>query len=172
MKAPTVITVASTAKDTYGSLVVTDTLGGVTKIGNKREHLFSLFGPGRAVKLTWDNYKGKDYVSDAELFDGNPPVENQKEPITAGAVPVRVEPKVAEGKNRAFALSYAKDWAIALLQSGKKDLSGTSIMQLAKAFEGYLETGKIPDSPLPKEILKKDRLVEEAKKLGAVEEGK
>lgn len=84
MKEPEVITVAMAEKDQYGNLKVTDNLGKEYKIGEKRAHLFELFVEGRAVKITWDNYLNKDYISDAVLFDGKPPEGKQTEHITAG----------------------------------------------------------------------------------------
>jgi len=84
-KDPQVINVASAELDDYGNLKVTDNLGNEYKVNKKHENLHELFIPGRAVKLIWDNYKGKDYIDNAELFDGKPPLDKQVEPITANA---------------------------------------------------------------------------------------
>ena len=157
-------------KDDYGSLLFTDQEDKAYKIGVKRVHLFNQIIEGRAVELFWDTYKGKMYIADARLVEPGEP-----RPIPQDSVPPESRPSIVkppaqikpDGKNRSYALSYAKDWAIALLNSPdfskKETLSARSIMQTAKAFEGYLDTGEIPNS----------FLVREAKKLGAevIEEG-
>ena len=157
-KAPTVITVDSTKPDHYGNLMVTDSLGNVTKIGDKRAHLFELFVPGRVVKLIWDNYKNKDYVSDAELFDGEPPPEKQIKPITAGVAPKQDTTKEdwAE-KDRITRKSIERQTALNNAVAVAKLLETTGvttakIIATAKLFEAYLEGNP---------------LVEEAKRLGA-----
>ncbi len=63
-----------------------------------------------------------------------------------------------DNKNRAVCLSYAKDWAIALLNSSsftkKESLNARSIIAVAKEFEAYLDTGEVPESALVKEAKK------------------
>ena len=94
-KEPTVITVAGVEKDTYGNLSVTDTLGNTVRINKKHESLHPLFenNQGRAIKLIWDNYKGKDFVDGAELFDGKPPLEKQVEPLSTSSEPLPDPPQ-------------------------------------------------------------------------------
>ena len=109
MKEPQVITVAMAEKDQYGNLKVTDNLGNEYKIGAKRDHLFELFVQGRAVKITWDNYKNKDYVSDAELFDGKPPEEKRIETVTAGVEKVPPKPQIS-GEERGMWWKELGEW--------------------------------------------------------------
>lgn len=94
----TVIQVKSTAKDSYGNLVVTPTEGKDIKLSEKRNALFDIFQQGRTVKLFWAEYMHKKYVSRAELFNGKPPAEKQVEELTArvGAEPL---PKAPEHKS-------------------------------------------------------------------------
>lgn len=86
MAKETIFVVGETNLEEDGYLGVIDTEGNPIKVSPKRKHLFPLFeqNKGRAIKIKWDNYKGRDYVADAELFDGKPPAEQQIEPITAG----------------------------------------------------------------------------------------
>ena len=95
-KEPTVITVKECELDQYGNLNVTDNLGVVTRINKKHESLHPLFQDnyGRAIKLIWANFKDKDYVDKAELFDGEPDKQVETiHPIHPSTVPqpVRVE---------------------------------------------------------------------------------
>ncbi len=46
----------------------------------------------------------------------------------------------SDGKNRSFALAYAKDWCIAQVQGGK-DLKVMDVITVATVFESYLENG-------------------------------
>ena len=75
-----VIQVAMTELDTYGNLKVTDIQGNEYKVGEKRSQLHGLFQDGRAVKITWAEYKGKEYISDAELY--NPGGDTEPTPET------------------------------------------------------------------------------------------
>ncbi len=173
----TVIQVQYTNEDDYHNLVVTPTEGDDIRIGNKRSNLFSIFQPGRAVKLEWAEFKGKKYVAKAELFDGKPPVEKRVEPITAGVD--KTIPIVGRdmGKNRSFALSYAKDIGVAMINKGN-DASVNKILEITRAFEQYLDgtiqpnigsENKPPSSGGVAIPPKRKSLVEEAKKLGAIE---
>ena len=49
---------------------------------------------------------------------------------------------VSDGKNRSFALSYAKDWCIAKVQGGEA-IKTLDVLVVAKAFEAYLDTGVV-----------------------------
>lgn len=73
MAKETVIVVETTDLDDYGNLKVFDKGGGTTRINKKHEYLHKLFEPGSAIKLTWDSYKGKEYVNDAVLVEGELP---------------------------------------------------------------------------------------------------
>ncbi len=69
------------------------------------------------------------------------------------------ESRITDGKNKSYALSYAKDIACAMIKSGK-EMSAAKVIDVAKVFERYLDG---------KEVQKASNLVEEAKKLGAKE---
>ena len=69
-----IIVVGGTRLDNFGNLLVTPKGGGkAIKIGAKRANLHPIFEQDRAVLLKWDNYMDKDYVADAELFEGEVP---------------------------------------------------------------------------------------------------
>ena len=73
----TIIVVGHTELDEYGNLIVTPKGGGdAIRINKKHENLHPLFEQGRAIKLDWQTYKGKTYVADAVLVEGElpPPV--------------------------------------------------------------------------------------------------
>jgi len=131
MKAPTIITPVSCELDTYGHLNVTDTLGNITRINQKHAKLHPLFteNTGKAVKLIWATYLNKDYVDDAELFDGVVPEQ-------VATPKARNVAQTTESKSRAFALSYAKDLVVA----GK--IEPDKIFSYATAFEWFLD-GKV-----------------------------
>jgi len=98
------------------------------------------------------------WCSEPEAEPSPQPLQSVSSPIKAETPQVRVRDDATRVSiERQKALDISKDWAIALLESGKKDLSGTSIIQLAKAFENYLNTGNVPDSPLVKEVQKLDK---------------
>ena len=89
----TIITVGVTEKDGYGNLWVTPQGGGDRiKIAQKREHLHELFEQGKAVRLHWETYMNKPYVSDAKLVEGELP--EPQEPI---------QPKPVEGEPPKYA---------------------------------------------------------------------
>ena len=81
------------------------------------------------VTVGWCN-RPQDYV-EPDLVDAA---------VKEGAVITSVVNK-SSGKNRSFALAYAKDIGVALIQSGEKTNAST-IIELAKKFDKYLETGE------------------------------
>ena len=96
----------------------------------------------------------------------NEPKEKQQEPEPKEAT-IKPEPtpkpkpveELSHGKSKSFALSYAKDIACSLIRTGK-EVSTTKVIEIAKAFENYLDG---------KEVSKGSDLVEAAKKMGAKE---
>ncbi len=103
-----VITVATTEKNQYGDLVVTDTLGKEYKMKKRLVDLFPLFQQGTALVLTMKEYKGFPYVDGAKLFDGKPPSEKQVSEITAGVEktpPIFPETKPSNDMSK-------EDWAV------------------------------------------------------------
>ena len=90
-KAPTieryeVVQVASHKNNSYGDLLFIDSLGKEYKIGNKRPQFFGAIIDGRAVKLGYAIYKGKEYIATAELYDGQVKLP-QTEPIHTAVKP-------------------------------------------------------------------------------------
>jgi len=125
-----IIVVKSGQLNTDGYLEVIDEAGSTHKISPKREQLFPLFEPGKAVALKYASYKNREYVADAEQVEGVFKQEAAK----------KVQEKMGDNKNRAFALSYAKDWCIAKAQLGK-ELTYADVVMVATVFEAYLNTG-------------------------------
>jgi len=70
------------------------------------------------------------------------------------------KPLTTDGKNKSYALSYAKDIACAMIKSGK-EMSTVKVIDVAKLFEDYLEGKGVQPA--------KSRLVEEARRLGGVD---
>ena len=99
---------------------------------------WNLFGVNAAVNLIGE-YKGQFFnVSGVEsMRDALPVVKTAAETLVTPSEPIS---KPTSGKNRAFALSYAKDWCIAQNQKGK-ELRVTDVISAAVLFEGYLENG-------------------------------
>ena len=63
--------------------------------------------------------------------------------ITGVEKPIETAPtSLGDAKNRAFALSYAKDLAVAAQSTIGKELSSDNIIALAKKFAKYLDTGE------------------------------
>jgi len=50
----------------------------------------------------------------------------------------KVAVQMSDGKNRSYALSYAKDWCIACKQAGE-DVKTAHIISIATIFESYLD---------------------------------
>ena len=144
----TIIKVGTTEIDEYGNLLVTPSGGGdKIKIAQKRTHLHHLFEQGNTVALHWETYMNKSYVANANLVEGEPPLvkEAVKEgaKVTSVEKPTEIKPApLGDAKNRAFALSYAKDLAVAAQSTIGKELSSDNIIALAKKFAKYLDTGE------------------------------
>jgi hypothetical protein len=58
-----------------------------------------------------------------------------KEAVKQGAVIVSEKPA---GKNRSYALSYAKDIGVAMIAAGK-EFSSKKVLEIAKEFNDYLD---------------------------------
>ena len=124
-----VFTVSEATKNNYGDLIVTDTQGNEHKIGNKRTHLFDVFQVGAEVKVGYAVYMQKEYIASAEQTGKHiPEVEKIEQ---AGGKVAKVS--ISDVKNRAVALSYAKDAWIA----GK--IEKDAIYKCADYFLQYIE---------------------------------
>ena len=107
-----VIVVDHSSLNDYRDLIVTDKGGKEWKVSNKRDYLHNIFQDGWAVKLGIANYMDKDFISEASLVE-LPVVETQKKSTEKieEKLSTPVPTNQASLKNRAFALSYAKDLA-------------------------------------------------------------
>ena len=131
-------TVVSADKNSYGDLVAIDENGKEHKVKAKRDWLWNMFTPGTVVSAGIASYMNREYIAAAKISDQAPPVV--KEAVQEGGVITSIVNK-SSGKNRSFALAYAKDIGVALIQSGKSTNAST-IIALAKDFDEYLETGE------------------------------
>ena len=136
-----VVIVASTTKDSYGNLRFVDGDGAEHKVGSKRSALFPFVeqSVGHEIRLKYQEYKGISYIAEVEPVDAPAVV---KAAVKMGAVVDKVETVIhKDGKNRGFALSYAKDIGVAKINM---DLgySDEETIARAKTFEIYLETGE------------------------------
>jgi len=141
-----IITIDSFRTDEYGNTWVTDKEGKEHKIGEKRNpevHEIVQNSVGLAVKFTYAQYKQKDYIVNVELVKDQ--IDQTKGSVDTSAMeksakegkPFEERPsaptrKASEGKNKAFALSYAKDLAV----SGVIDR--IQILTWAELFDGWL----------------------------------
>ena len=117
-----------------------------------QEGLWNTLQVGAAVQLTLEkNQKGYWNVTDATS------VAKELAEKQQGAQ--QVEPQ-AFLKNRAFALSYAKDIACAKIQAGK-EATLKDLLNMANSFDLYLEKGLTEDalklySQIQKELKKEE----------------
>jgi len=98
--------------------------------------------PGKAVQLNYGSYMNNEFIHSVELVKTPPAVKPPTDSTPPKAdLPQRVihAPKT-DSKNRAFSLSYAKDWCIACKQAGE-EVKTTHIISIAKIFESYLDSG-------------------------------
>ena len=127
-----VFTVSEATKNNYGDLIVTDTQANEHKIGNKRSHLFEVFQVGAEVKVGYAVYMEKEYIASAQQTGAHIPEVKKVE--EAGAQVAKVS--ISDVKNRAVALSYAKDAWVA----GK--IEKDAIYKCADYFLQYIENLK------------------------------
>ena len=140
----TTITVKTARVDDYGNLWVMP-VGGEKdiKIGEKRKHLHELFQVGNSVKLHYDTYLNKTYVADAELVSEAPTAVKEAQKLGAELKSVLEKPKAytPDPKNRSYALSYAKDIAVAQIEKGE-EMAADKVVDIAKRFTHYMDTGE------------------------------
>ncbi len=161
----TVIVVGVTRTDTYGNLWVTPKGGGdEVKIGSKRSQLHELFEQDKAIMLHWETYKGKAYVSDAKLVEGELPAPQPQ----GKALPV--SRKVNNGANNdGIAPQERGMWYKELgemLRAG--DIDKTTPMGKVWRSAYYTEMSRVLGISV-KEVPAKSKLLDEAKKLGGEE---
>ena len=126
------ILVASTKKDTYGNLIVTDKAGGEYKVGVKRERLFAYFQPDTAVHLEYAVFMNKEYIANA--IPMNQLIKAKEPAIAVRATTMPEKGKIIPevGKNKSFALAYAKDLAVA------DKIKVEEVISYATVFDMYL----------------------------------
>lgn len=79
--------------------------------------------------------QGKKAYRILEEYGETEPTQEEKE--------AAVKPTISgEGKNRSFALSYAKDIACAKIRAGKQT-SAYDVLDVAVLFEAYLDSGAV-----------------------------
>ena len=152
----TVIIVGATESDEYGNLWISPHGGGdKVKIAKKREQLFPLFEQGKAVMLIWQTYMNKPYVANAKLVEGELPNPPKKPVESERPKPERGTP-VSQNKNRAFALSYAKDLVIPSISPEKPLSMGQVkiILRCARLFTKFLDEDlEISDEEMAKIVM-------------------
>ncbi len=160
-----IIVVDSVGKNDYGDLIFNDKEGNDYKVSAKRRQYFDkIIELDAAVQLNYSSFKGREYVYSAvQVKDSLPEAKPETKQGAPQSKSSPVKPQGGslgrdENKNRAFCLSYAKDWTIALLASPsftkKESLNARAIIAVAKEFETYLDTGEVPESALVKEAKK------------------
>jgi len=105
----------------------------VGKGGHLREKWDEL-QPGKAYKFAMGEFKGYPYVEDFELV---------KDVFVAEAAK-KLDTQQGDAKNHAFALSYAKDIAVAQISKGETVNLGKLIIVAEVMFQ-YLEGNLTPD---------------------------
>ncbi len=114
MDKETVIVVDRVDLDNYGNLKVFNKGGGETRVNKKHDSLHHLFVPGKAIKLTWGEYLGKEYVDDATLVEGELPPSQTPKILPEHQEEIdKARASVRPTKDLAVCLTYAKDLAIA-----------------------------------------------------------
>ena len=131
------ITVLTAELNSYGDLIVIDENSKEHKIVKKREVYFAVCQPGNSVSLGIANYMQHDFVAEVKLINGAPGLV--KAVVKEGAVVEEVTIK-GNPQNRSYALSYAKDIAVAKMVAGEKK-TPSDVITLAKRFTKYLDTG-------------------------------
>lgn len=108
-------------KDSYGSLLFTDKGGTEHKLGNKRSAMFTQIIEGRAVELSYSEYQGKSYISNAKLVelpkDGIPNTSPSTMPMPVPSTAPSTANSFNSCKDKPFAVSYAKDVICAIIQA-------------------------------------------------------
>ena len=132
------VTVKSTeqkmsAKNTpYLSVVLTDEKGKDATFSIFDQSTWELYSDGAPLQIEMEKQGNFWNITKAEPVKDVFKQEAMKE----------VRQEANDGKSRAFALSYAKDFHIARMQAGV-ETGVINVLRTAKIFEDYLETGKI-----------------------------
>ena len=130
-----IFTVDHCETDDYGNMTVTDHAGGTHKVNAKHKAIHPVFEPGIAVEVGYGEYMQKEFIHTArQVKDGlSAPV------VSKGAIEIQKVINVSSGKNKAFALSYAKDIGVAIIGQGK-ECSTKKVIEIAKEFQEYMDS--------------------------------
>ena len=127
------IVVKTVSSDSYNNLLFTDTEGGSYKVSDKRVQYFNgVIVPNQAVRLNFAMSSfGKEYIYSAvpaeQIIKAKEPVAH---PTTTMPTNGKIIPEV--GKNKSYALSYAKDLAVA------DKIKVEEVISWATVFDMYL----------------------------------
>ena len=137
------ITVAYAQQNQYGDLIVKTKAGNELKVGKKRQHLFNIFQPGIEVIVGFSSYMNKEYINEAaqasQVVSTDTPVKKESDHLVKDvkeAVKMNIAPQgkgMNPSKNKAFALSYAKDLATGGV------IDNDSILKWADKFLEWLD---------------------------------
>ncbi len=122
---------------------------GIEFIKDDKEHLYRNWknelrgrlhaGDNVTIAGEWKQGAKRKYFNIDKILDGSEQPSDKVLPEHQEIIK-EARASVSEGKNRSFALSYAKDWCIAKLQSGET-IKTLDVLVVAKLFESYLDTG-------------------------------
>ncbi len=139
-----VIVIDTIGSNDYGDLTWVDKAGKEYKISTKRIKYFEkVILPNMAVKLTYAEAYGKEYIHKAELVSEKmaervsealqPKIEASKPVVPQEVSRPKPMPLNDSSKNKAMSLSYAKDLAVA------KIIVVDKILAYAETFRMYLD---------------------------------
>lgn len=153
-----VFVVDHSESDEHGNLSVVDKDRVSHKVNKKHESIHSVFTDGMAVEVGYGTFKGFEFIHTArQVKDGIGEIKTASEALVKPATAPESKTFKTDGKNRSFALAYAKDWCIAQNVLGK-ELKVTDVISCAVLFESYLENGAtvkknvVPKSTEPEDI--------------------
>ena len=156
-----VITVASKTAKEKGGFTITDTIGNAYIVSLKNALVAEKLEEGRASKISVAPTSYGKFINSAELFDGKPPAEQQVAPITAGVEkpkPSTTQSGEGDAKIRSMALAYAKDVAVALINSGAiKEFSGAlekRVIEVATLWSMWIKGDYSVDSKRIVELIR------------------
>ena len=137
-----IIVIDTIGENEYADLTWTDKTGKDYKVSAKRIKYFQdIIKPGMAVKLSFASAYGKEYIYKAELVSeklaesASQAPQSQIKPVELKTQREVLKEKVMPSKEKAFALSYSKDLAVA------KIIRIDEVLAYAEMFYSYLMSG-------------------------------
>ncbi len=129
------VVVASVQTNSFGDLEFTDTEGGNYKIGVRRVPYFKdVIIPQQAVRLNYTTAYGKEYIYNAIPAEQIIAKEFEAKTPTPAVIPEKGTIIPKDDRNKSFALSYAKDLAVA------DKIKVDEIISYATVFDMYLSS--------------------------------